>query len=398
MEPATSDDKQYGRVLVVEDDTALRTAYQRVLAREGWTVDTTRDGLEAHERIRSTAYDAIVTDIHMPGYGGLELLRRVRAHDADIPIVVVTGKPSIDSTLRAIEYGVFRYLVKPIINDVLATVVKTAVRTNKVAHLRRQMLANAATPPEASAPVVEEAPTAVVPVDRAYERARDHIWIAHQPIVSWSHRSVVGYEALLRTSETSFAGPQDLIATAEALGKLHEIGRAVRARVAESLPQLPAKARLFVNIHARDLEDPNLLDSCARLSGVAHRVVLEITERASLAKVEDLALRIKALKQLGFRIAVDDTGAGYGGLTSFAHLEPDVVKLGMNLIRSVDTDPKKHVVIRSIMHLCAQLKIIVVAEGVETVAERETLAELGCDLMQGHLFAKPDRGFPKPTW
>lgn len=392
----TTSDKEHGRILIVEDDPALRAAYQRVLAREGWTVDTTRDGLEAQERMKSATFDAIVSDIHMPGYGGIEFLRRVREHDAEIPVVLVTGKPSIDSTIRAIEYRAFRYLVKPVINDVLASVVRNAVRASKASHLRRQLLDEKVVPLEPPQPIEE--PTAPVSLDRALSRALTQLWVAYQPIVSWGNRAVIGYEALLRTSEPAFGGPQDLLAVADGLGRLHEVGRTVRARIAETIHQLPQSARLFVNVHARDLDDPQLADSCAHFSGMAHRIVLEITERASLSSVEDLAQRLKTLKQVGFRIAVDDTGAGYGGLTTFAHLEPDVVKLGMNLVRGVDREPRKQVVVRSIVHLCAELRIVVVAEGVETPAERAALAELGCDAMQGHLFAKPDRGFPAPVW
>lgn len=79
----------------------------------------------------------------------------------------------------------------------------------------------------------------------------------------------------------------------------------------------------------------------------------------------------------------DDLGAGYAGLTSFTQLEPEVAKLDMSLVRGVDVDPRRQSIVRSMRQLCDELRIAVVAEGVETAAERSMLAELGCDLLQG---------------
>jgi EAL domain-containing protein (putative c-di-GMP-specific phosphodiesterase class I) len=146
------------------------------------------------------------------------------------------------------------------------------------------------------------------------------------------------------------------------------------------------------------LLDEELVSPDSPLSRIASRVVLEITERASLDDVADSAARVAALRQLGFRIAIDDLGAGYAGLTSFANLEPEIVKLDMSLVRGVDTAPKKRKIIDSMTRLCKDMGILVVAEGVETVAERDALIEIGCDLLQGYLFAKPGRPFPQVHW
>jgi hypothetical protein len=127
---------------------------------------------------------------------------------------------------------------------------------------------------------------------------------------------------------------------------------------------------------------------------VAHRIVLEITERWSLERFHDVGERIRALRDLGFRVAVDDLGAGYAGLTSFARLRPEIVKLDMSLIRGVNDDPTRQHLIRSLNGACRDLGIRVVAEGVETKEERDTLVALGSNLLQGYLFSKPARAFP----
>ncbi|MEO8874700.1 MAG: response regulator, partial [Polyangiaceae bacterium] len=105
------------RVLVVDDNHSIRVATERVFQREGWTVTTANDGLEARARLKEGAFDIIVSDITMPGYGGLEFLRSVREQDLDVPVIMVTGNPSIESSVRALEYGAFRYLIKPVGND-----------------------------------------------------------------------------------------------------------------------------------------------------------------------------------------------------------------------------------------------------------------------------------------
>ncbi len=208
-----------------------------------------------------------------------------------------------------------------------------------------------------------------------------------------SAREVFAYEALVRTEEPSLLRPDLLIGAAEALGRLCDLGRAVREHVAVTIRDLGPPC-VFVNLHPDDLRDEELYSANAALSRVAGRVVLELTERVSLDAVPDLRVRLATLRGLGFRLAVDDLGAGYAGLTSFAQLEPEVVKLDMALTRGVDAEPTKAKLIRSMTHLCSELGIMVVAEGVETRAERAALVGLGCDLLQGYLLAKPGRPFP----
>jgi EAL domain-containing protein (putative c-di-GMP-specific phosphodiesterase class I) len=155
---------------------------------------------------------------------------------------------------------------------------------------------------------------------------------------------------------------------------------------------------LFVNLHPRDLEDDDLVAPDAPLARIARQVVLEITERASVESISDLRNRVARLRETGYRIAVDDLGAGYAGLTSFALLEPEIVKIDMTLVRDVDRQPVKQRLIGSITSLCREMGIMVVGEGVETAAERDMLVELGCDLFQGYFISKPEKPFPPFRW
>jgi EAL domain-containing protein (putative c-di-GMP-specific phosphodiesterase class I) len=184
-----------------------------------------------------------------------------------------------------------------------------------------------------------------------------------------------------------------LLDAGERLGRLPELGRTVRASVAAALSSasLPGDDPVFVNLHALELADEALLDPRAPLSRFASRVVLEITERASLDGIPDSAERIAALRRLGYRIALDDLGAGYAGLNSFAALSPEIVKLDMALVRGLDRDSLKRQIVTSMATLCRELGIVVVAEGIETEGERDAATQAGCDLLQGYLFGRPAR-------
>ena len=189
------------------------------------------------------------------------------------------------------------------------------------------------------------------------------------------------------------AAPYHFFGAAERLGRLPDLGRAVRQGAAERMNELPDDVLMFINVHPRELDDEQLYAPDSPLAPFAGRVVLEITERAPLDGVRDLTDRMCRLRDMGFRLAVDDLGAGYAGLATFSQLQPEIVKMDMSLVRGVDQDPTKAAVIRSMRQLCTDLGILVVAEGVETTAERDALIHAGCPLLQGYLYGKPEPGF-----
>lgn len=375
-----------GRILLVDDTEVLLRAYARSLAAAGHQVASAISGESAVARFAAEPFDVVVSDIQMPGMSGVELLRAVRERDLDVPVVLVTAGASIESATKAIEYGAFRYLQKPVDLKELLRVVDNALHVSRMAKLRREAFAYFA---NVGLPIGDRAGLEV-----HFKNALAGLWMAYQPIVCWSTQRIFAYEALLRTSEPAVPHPGAFLDAAERLRRLDDLGRAVRASVAATADSAPEGVLLFVNLHSRDLLDETLLSADSPLSRVAGRVVLEITERASLDDVKDVRARIAALRTLGYRIAVDDLGAGYAGLTSFAQLEPDIVKLDMALIRNVHQEPIKQKLVRSMASLCREMNVQVVAEGVETREERDALIELGCDLFQGYFFAKPGRPFP----
>jgi EAL domain-containing protein (putative c-di-GMP-specific phosphodiesterase class I) len=326
----------------------------------------------------------------MPGLTGTALLRKVRETHLDLPVILVTGEPSLGTAIEAVEYGAMRYLDKPVEPEELVGTVQRAVRLNRVAELRRE-LAN------------ELGQLAQADGDRAgldvrFGRALAGLFLVYQPIVDWPKRRLFGYEALVRSNEETLPHPGALFDAAERLDRLHDLGRAIRDRAPEPFERARNGEQLFVNLHTRDLLDDTLFAPDAPLAALADRTVLEITERAKLEQVPDAKTRCERLSERGFRLAIDDIGAGYAGLTSFAVLEPEVVKLDMALVRGVHESRTKQKLVKTLIGLCNELDIVVIGEGVETEAERDALAELGCHLMQGFLFAKPSPPFVAPCF
>lgn len=390
QEPLSARRPPRGRVLLVDDDELLLAANARVLRRESFDVVTAESGDIAIEKLRQTEVDVVVTDISMPRYDGIQLLRAVRQEDRDLPVVLVTGVPAVSSAAKAVELGAFRYLLKPFEPAELVSTVVRATQLRRLGRAKRLALSVLGqTSGEASG---------IAGLESSFRQALSTLWMAFQPIVYTSDQTLLGYEALLRCSEPSLPHPGAVLDAAERLGELTTLGRTTRHRAASMMREAHPEALLFINLHPEDLADPHLLDESVALSEIADRVVLEITERASLDRVPGLDEHLVALRALGFRIAIDDLGEGYAGLSSFVRLDPDFVKLDMSLVRHIDASSIKRRLVASMVAVCRDMGLQVIAEGVETDAELGTLIELGCDLMQGYRFGHPARPFPEPTW
>ena len=376
------------KVLLVDDDEDIRRDYARVLRRANLNVSIAANGADALFQLELERFDVILSDISMPTMSGIELLKAVREQHLDLPVLLMTGSPTLDTAIRAVDYGATRYLPKPIEGSALVEAVWRAADLHRLALLRREVGALADTN---SLQLGDRAA-----LETHFSRAIERIWAAFQPIVSCSNRTVVAYEALMRSNEPSLARPHDLLDAAERLHRLHDLGRVMRACVAAAAVNAPP-GLLFVNLHPLELNDNQLLASDTPLSEIANRVVLEITERAALDDVSGLSMKLSKLRSLGFRIAVDDLGAGYAGLTSFSRLEPEFVKLDLSLIRNVDRSARKRTLLRGIARICSRdLGMQVICEGVETEQERDALIEDGLDWMQGFLFGEPREGFLPP--
>lgn len=368
------------RLLLVEDEDGLRDALVRTLS-ETFEITAVADGSAAADLLVMETFDGVLSDIGLPGMSGVDLLRLVRTYDLDVPVVLMTGQPSVETAIAALELGALTYIQKPFSHDVLRGTLLRAAKLARIARTKR----------EAVAAGVGGSPLAG---DRAglhtcVDRALDSLSIVFQPIVDRRARKTMGFEALMRTKEVSMPNPGALLEAAERLGRIQEVGRRVRELAATTFRPPDDGMTLFVNLHPADLLDSNLYDRHAPMTKIADHVVLEITERAALDDVTETKHRSAELRRRGFKLAIDDLGAGYAGLTSFATFEPEVVKLDMTLIRGIEASTVKKHVVESMTRLCRDLDMKVVAEGIETMPELATIIDLGCDYLQGYLLGRP---------
>jgi len=372
-------------ILVVDDDEQFIRACVRALRSWDYDVVQAMSGDAALQLVQDRPFDVILSDINLPGASGLEILRAVRTRDKDVPVILMTGGPELETARVAVEWGAQSYLIKPLSLQQLRSSLERIVHAYHVARQQRQILA-----------VSERLARQTERLRERFNLALNGLWMAFQPIVSWSRKSVVAYEALMRTTETTLHVPTDILNVAETLGEVHTLGHRTRGLIAEVLRNHPDIPGVFVNLHVLDLLDDQLYAEDSSLRPFASKIHLEITERMAIEKIQDTHNRIGKLRSLGYKIAVDDLGEGYSGLNSFAALEPDAVKLDMSLIRGIDRAPTKRRMVHALASLCRELGTPLVAEGVETKAELDSLVELGADWLQGFLFARPDYPLPIP--
>ena len=217
--------------------------------------------------------------------------------------------------------------------------------------------------------------------------------MAFQPIVDMRTCTVFAYEALVRGPAGQ--GAASILETVNTANRYaFDQGCRVRAiDLASNLGLAEQGALLSINFLPNAVYEPaaciRLTLATARRNGFPlHRLLFEFTE-SERVEHEHLGRIIAAYKALGFRTAIDDFGAGYSGLTLLAKFQPDIVKLDMELIRDIDTDRVKRLLVGGMVGVCREIGVEVLAEGIETLGEHQALLDLGVWLQQGFLLAKP---------
>ncbi|NBW64884.1 EAL domain-containing protein [bacterium] len=381
------------RVLVIDDELAVLRVVGLLLERNGFSVDTASSASEGLELLKTRRYHVVLSDIIMPELSGVEFLREMRRYDMDVPVILMTAGPTLDSALDAIAYGAQQYLLKPVEPDALVQSVGRAAALGELARLKRSALASAAKTGIEPMPFGDRATLEVI-----LKRAFDSITVVFQPIVSVKNRTVLGYEAFMRCDEGLFANYAQLLAASERIGWRTTLARTLFHRIGESIGDLPEQALLFVNMHPLDAQEGLILGPEAPLEPIAGSVVLDVSERCSSDHLLALAREAELIRGAGYRIAIDDLGTGPSGLAAFTRLSPAFAKLDRSLFIGLDRDPACAQVVRAMTALCKELNTPLIAEGVETVAERDALAAIGIDLMQGNIFSKPAKGFNAPSF
>ena len=227
-----------------------------------------------------------------------------------------------------------------------------------------------------------------------------------QPIVEARNPdgAIFAYECLLRglDADGEMVGPGVMFEVAEAAGLLFNLDRDARATSIRRAAEYGIESNIFINFNPTSIYDPvYCLRSTMKVFEETdlrpEQVVFEITEGQRVKDPRHLLNIIDYYRDAGFRIALDDLGAGYSSLNLLSQLKPDFVKLDIELVRDVGMDPYKTQVAAKILELANSLDVSIVAEGVETEEEWRWLGEHGADYLQGYLFAQPASPPPLPA-
>lgn len=215
--------------------------------------------------------------------------------------------------------------------------------------------------------------------------------MAFQPIVDVAHRRIFAHEALVRgigdqPSTTVFEYVND--------ENRYAFDQACRVKAIRLAAKLGISSMLSINFMPNAIYQPEhciqtTLDVAQQCQFPIEQIMFEITEAEQVHHVPHLVRIVEHYKQLGFTTAMDDFGSGYSGLNLLVDLPVDVIKLDMHLIRHLDQSPRRQTIVKSIMGMCREFNIQVIAEGVETAGEYQQLTQLGITLYQGFYFARP---------
>jgi diguanylate cyclase (GGDEF)-like protein/PAS domain S-box-containing protein len=218
----------------------------------------------------------------------------------------------------------------------------------------------------------------------------------YQPIVELQEGKPVGFEALIRWNHptSGLMQPVDFIEIAEESGLIIVLGdwvmrTAIEAAAAWQSPNL----YISVNVSARQFRAPGFVETVRKhlsAAGLApSRLMLEITESLLLPDEEQVWDDLFALRELGVRVAIDDFGTGYSSLSYLRRVPIDVVKVDRSFVETIGSSEQQRALVEGIVWLAATLGLEVIAEGIETEADRELLVSLGCPMGQGYLFSPP---------
>ena len=253
-------------------------------------------------------------------------------------------------------------------------------------------------------PALTEAARERLTLENSLRKAveRSELILLYQPQVSLNTGKIIGTEALVRWQhkELGLISPARFIPLAEETGLIVPLGEWVlrtACRQAAAWEREGKYLRQSVNLSARQLGEANLVDrvrSVLEETGLDPRLLdLELTESALVAQGEAAVARLAALRALGVRISIDDFGTGYSSLAYLRRFPLDTLKIDRSFVQNLggaDRNARQDgAVVRAIISMAHALDLEVVAEGVETVAQRETLQRLDCDSMQGFLFSPP---------
>ncbi len=221
--------------------------------------------------------------------------------------------------------------------------------------------------------------------------ARKAFSIVYQPIVNLKSMSPAGFEALCRFSDEPYRSPDLWFHEAANAGLNTELELAAIEMALSALPKIGKGQYISVNASPETVTSRRFLKVFSKLP--LEKIVLEVTEHAQVRDYDRLMSTIDTLRRQGMRLAVDDAGAGHSSMRHIVQLRPEIVKLDISLTRDVDIDLSRRALVGALMFYSRETSAEIVAEGIETSHELETLQKLGVNKGQGYFLGRPAADF-----
>jgi EAL domain-containing protein (putative c-di-GMP-specific phosphodiesterase class I) len=229
---------------------------------------------------------------------------------------------------------------------------------------------------------------------------RNEFVVYFQPIVCAKAEKISGYEALVRWihPHRGMISPGQFIPIAEASGQMIEIEQLIIEECFKSLKLLmninPQMKYVSINLSARGIIERNIVKFLENLLLKYNLdpkfIEFEVTESSLLNNIERTVEVLDRIKEMGFKLSLDDFGTGFSSLNYLKNLPLDKVKLDKSFIDNIETDERDHLMVKSIIELSHRLGLLVVGEGVETKNQRDLLYILECDFIQGFYYGRPE--------
>ena len=330
--------------------------------------------------------DVALVDWQIPGGGDIATAEILRS-SPETRVVAVSESRTREAILEMLRAGAASYVVRSAAESDLRDVVRTTAA------------GSALLPPALTTDAVDESTTPMGACESLDERrARktalvrsvidDRAFsIAFQPIVSLTGRGLVGVEALARFDGEPRRSPDVWFAEAVGVALATELDLAAAEKALAILPDLPRGVDLFLNVRPASLFSRRFVELMRPLRGDS--VVLELTEHAPVRDYPRLLATVAGLRETGFRVAVDDVGAGYASLRHLLNLRPDMLKMDISLCRLIESDRPRQVLAEGLVSFGRELGATVIAEGIETADELDAVRRLGVDSAQGHFLGRP---------
>jgi EAL domain-containing protein (putative c-di-GMP-specific phosphodiesterase class I)/FixJ family two-component response regulator len=385
------------KILAIEDEEVIRENILKLLKAEGFEVMGAENGMQGLSLAMSNPPDVILCDVTMPELDGYGVLAALRSNSltATIPFVFLTGKADRSEMRQGMELGADDYLTKPftkaeLVGAIASRLKKQTAFTEQYHNLR-----------SSSSKFIQNANDELDLLKASLWQAleREEFQVYYQPQVNLQTGKIISAEALVRWQhpERGLIMPGEFISIAEETGFIIPLGEWVLRTACQQIQAWRNAGfemlRVAVNLSPRQFHQPDLSTRIAQILAEigleSSSLELELTENLMVQDPESAIASLKKLKDLGVSISIDDFGTGYSSLSYLMQYPFDILKIDRCFVSNVIDGCSKAAIIKAIIEMAHSLCLEVIAEGVETEAEKDFLWRYECDIMQGYLFSPP---------